>query len=128
MVVGDRFASPGARNLSMARKAHKHKLFWSGWSWDDPENAPATNRACLWDKPTLSQGQTQVFPGTFYTVEAQFVPGTNPICPWDDPGDEGRQKKFVCQQFMCLFAHYFRFQASTHVSGQLLIPERLSRL
>ena len=58
-------------------------------------NVLGTNQVCPWDKPTLAQGQTQVF-SCFYTGEAQFVPGTNPVCPWDNPGDEARQKKFMC--------------------------------
>ena len=28
---------------------------------DDPRIVPGTNRICPWDKPNLSQGQTQVF-------------------------------------------------------------------
>ena len=47
-------------------------------------------RECPGDKPTLSQGQAQVF-SLFYTAEAQSVPGW--VCTWDNPGDEGRKKR-----------------------------------
>ena len=76
---------------------------------------------CPWDKPSLSQGQTQVAPGTnpgFLLIlhsgspslslgQTQFVPA---VCPWDKPSlslgqtsGEWRQNKFMCQMFMCLF-------------------------
>ena len=71
-----------------------------------PRDCRRDKRICPWDKPTLSQGQTQVF-SLFYTMEAQFVPGTNPVCPWDNPGDEGRHKRFMCSKFMCLFRSLF---------------------
>ena len=60
-----------------------------------PLGRPETNWVCPWDKPTSSQGQTQVF-SLFYTGEGQFVPGTNWVCPWENLEDEGRQKKFMC--------------------------------
>ena len=65
--------------ISGKKKTHKHKLFWSGWSWDDPRNVPGKNRAhfvpganpgfllilrsgspvCPRDKPSLSLGQSR---------------------------------------------------------------------
>ena len=54
-----------------------------------------------WDKPRLSQGQTETF-SLFYTVEAQFVPGTNPVCPRDKPVANGGRKSF-CAKCLCAF-------------------------
>ena len=62
---------------------------------------------CPWDKPGLSQGQTQVVPGTNRAFLFILHSGS-PVCPWDKPGlsleqtgGEWRQQKFMCQMFMC---------------------------
>ena len=51
-----------------------------------------------WDTPGFSPYFTQWKPDF-----TGFVPGTNPVCPRDNPGDEGRHRKFMWKQFMCLF-------------------------
>ena len=50
---------------------------------------------CPWDKPSFSPNFTQGKPSVSQG-QTQLVPGTNPVWPWDNPGDEGRQKKFMC--------------------------------
>ena len=56
----------GGVHKSGKKKAHKHNFCWSFCPWDD--------LGIVTGKPTLSQGQTQVF-SLFYTREAQLVPG-----------------------------------------------------
>ena len=65
------------QHISQARKGHinMNSLVWL--LLGRPGSVPGTNRVCPLDKPTLSQGQSQVF-SLFYTMEAQFVPGTIP--------------------------------------------------
>ena len=60
-------------------------------------------RVCPWDKPRLSQGQTEVF-SLFYTVDAQFFLGTNPVCPWDKPVVNGGRKRLCVKSLCALFA------------------------
>ena len=88
------------------KKAHKHKRFGPV--------ALGTTPGLSWDDPGLSQGQTQVVPGTNRGFLLILHSGSR-VCPWDKPGlslgqigGEWRQKKFRCQMFMCLSYPYSR--------------------
>ena len=61
------------RTSSQERKRHINMNFLVRLVLGRPGVVPGTNRAFPWDKPTLSQGQTQVF-SWCYAMEAQFVP------------------------------------------------------
>ena len=98
-VYCDRAESQGRK--SGKKKAHKHKLFGPV--------ALGTPRECPRDKPGLSLGQSGFVPGTNPLFLLTLHSGS-PVCPWDKPSlsrghswDEGRQKEFMCQKFMCLF-------------------------
>ena len=87
------------------KKAHKHKLFCPvglgttpGLSRDFTGFVPGTNPVKTWDKPGYSPYFAQWKPDFTGTVS-----GTNPVCPCDSPGDEGRHRKFMRKEFMCLF-------------------------
>ena len=80
--------------VSGKKKAHKYKRF---------------GPVALGTTPGLSLGQTGVVPGTNRGFLLILHSGS-PVCPWDKPGlslgqtgGEWRQKKFMCQMFMCLF-------------------------
>ena len=77
------------------KKAHKRKLFGPVALG----TTPGLSQVCPRDKPTLSQGQTQVF-SLFYTMEAQFVPGTNPVVPGTSPGTKGGRKVCVVKVYV----------------------------
>ena len=76
-----------SESASGKKKAHKHKLFCLVALGMTPGLSQG-QAGFVWDKPTLSQGQSQAF---------------SLVCPWDNPRDKGRQKKLVCSKFMCLF-------------------------
>ena len=92
---------PVSYDCSGKKKAHKHKRF---------------GPVALGTTPSLSLGQTQFVPGTNRGFLLILHSGS-PVCPWDKPvlslgqtggewgqtGGEWRQKKFMCQIFMCLF-------------------------
>ena len=83
------------------KKTHKHKLFCSGWSWDDPGINPGfllIFHSGSPANPGLSLGQTRA-------------------CPWDKPRAKGRQRKFMWKEFMCLFARNAK-KEETHCSAQ----------
>ena len=87
------------------KKAHKHKLFCPvglgttpGLSRGFHRFVHGINSVKTWDKAGFSPYFTQWKPG-----KPGFVPGTSRVCPWDKPGAEGRHRKFMWQNFMCLF-------------------------
>ena len=76
-----------AKAPNQAKEAHKHELFGPV--------ALGTTPGMSRDKPGLSLGQSGLAPGTkpgFLLV----LHNGSPVCPWDHPGDQGRQKEFMC--------------------------------
>ena len=81
---------------------------------------------CPRDKPSLSLGQTRVVPGTNPGFLLILHSGS-PVCPRDKPslslgqtGDEGRQKKFMYETFMCLFRSLGKGLSEGFLEGGLL--------
>ena len=63
------------------KKAHKHKLFLSGWSWDDPGFVLGISPGLSLGQIRWKSGISRVF-SLFYTVEARQTR----VCPRDKPG------------------------------------------
>ena len=86
------------------KKAHKHKLFGPV-----PLGRP---RECPTDKPGLSLGQAHIFRGTTWVSPyfAQWKPSLSQGQTQGNPGDEGRQRKFMCSKFMCLVPSLIRIK------------------
>ena len=95
---------PWQNHESGKKKAPKHKLLLSGWSWDDPGFvpgiSPGLSRGFHWWKPGTNPGFLLIL--TQWTISPGLSQGQTRFVPGTIPGTKGGTES-LCEKSLCAF-------------------------